>query len=76
MAKRYRRWKCEYCHRNLCDPVAHRCKGTMRKRNLKFTDRCTFPKLPELNIGVPPVLVALQNMKRFLAASGIPGKYL
>ena len=39
-----KRWKCKHCGRNLGDKVAHRCKGTFRKRNLIFKDRITEEK--------------------------------
>jgi len=39
-----KRWKCAHCSRNLGDKVAHRCKGTFRKRNLIFKDRITEEK--------------------------------
>lgn len=51
-----KRYVCQWCGRTLGDPVPHRCKGTLRKRNLKFIDTMSLDlyirtKRPRTKIG-------------------------
>lgn len=32
-------WKCNFCYRLFAQKVPHRCRGTMRKKNLSFSLR-------------------------------------
>lgn len=42
-------YKCVHCGRNLGAKVAHRCKGTMRKRRLQFRN-CVSGRIEPLNL--------------------------